>query len=153
MPINYFLSSIVCYFGLLLGIYLIKFAPEEQKPGAKYFVFMKKILLLLMIAFFLFFHKLNIILIFVILFLVSFVLSYKKAVLEKSALVYFFLGIIFFFSSKIENLFIIESVLIFLYGVPTASLDVKLKTKNYLRILSKNLLFFAPIIFLYFLFN
>jgi len=153
MPItylNYFLASIIAYLGLLLGIILIKFAPEEQKPGIKYFILLKKILFFIALVAILFFHKVNIIFTSILLFFVFILMLNKKINLSKSELVYFFLGILFFFSSRISNLFVIESVIIFLYGIPNAS--IILKKKNYFDIFLKNLWFFLPIILLYFVF-
>lgn len=153
MPIthlNYFLASIIAYLGLLLGIILIKFAPEEQKPGIKYFILLKKILFFIALVAILFFHKVNIIFTSILLFFVFILMLNKKINLSKSGLVYFFLGILFFFSSRISNLFVIESVIIFLYGIPNAS--IILKKKNYFDIFLKNLWFFLPIILLYFVF-
>ena len=153
MPItylNYFLASIIAYLGLLLGIILIKLAPEEQKPGMKYFILLKKLLFFVALVAILFFYKVNIIFTTVLLLFVIILMLNKKINLNKSGLVYFFLGILFYLSSKILNLFVIESVLIFLYGIPNASLI--LKKKNYFDIFVKNLWFFLPIILLYFIF-
>jgi len=152
MPINYFLASLVSYLGLLLGIILIKLAPEEQKPGKKYFILLKKILFFLVIAFLLFFHKINFIFSLLLLIFIIILTLNKKIKLEKSGFVYFFLGIVFFLSSKIFNLFVIESILIFLYGIPTASLIFKVKKNNYKEIFVKNSWFFIPVILLYFIF-
>ena len=145
--LNYFLAAIIAYLGLLLGVILIKLAPEEQTPGKKYFVLLKKILFILILASFLFFYKINFILSIMILIIV--LIISKKTNLSKSHLIYFILGIIFYFSyfSKIFDLFIIESILIFLYGIPTASLI--LKKKNYFDIFVRNLWFFLPIILFY----
>ncbi len=148
MQIDYFLASIIAYLGLLLGVILIKLAPEEQKPGKKYFILLKKISFFLILVVLLFFYKVNIILTAILLVFVIVLMLNKKLNLTKSAQVYFFLGIVFYLSSKITDLFVIESVLIFLYGVPAASLE--LKKKNYFDIFVKNLWFFVPVIILYF---
>jgi len=148
--ISYFLASIIAYLGLLLGVILIKLAPEEQKPGKKYFILLKKILFFIIIISILFFYKLNIILITILIIFVLILILNRKINLEKSPLVYLLLGIIFYLSSKIFNLFVIESVLIFLYGIPASSLIIKLKEKNYYEIFVKNLWFFVPVILLYF---
>ena len=150
--INYLLASIISYLGLLAGVILIKMAPEEQKPGKKYFILIKKIIFFLIIAFLLAYYKLNLIFsLFLLLFLFILMLT-KKMKLEKLALAYFFLGIIFFLSSKIIDLFVIELVLVFLYGIPAASLIFNIKKKNYKDIFIKNALFFIPIILLFLLF-
>jgi len=152
--LNYFLASIIAYLGLLLGVILIRLAPEEKKPGKKYFILFKKTLFFLILASLLFFYKVNIILTTILLFFIIILILNKKIDLEKSSYVYFFLGIIFYLSyfSKIFNLFIIETVLIFLFGIPTSSLILKLKKKNYYDIFVKNLWFFVPIVLLYFIF-
>ena len=148
--LNYFLASILIYLGLLLGIILIKLAPEEQKPGKKYFVLLKKTLFFFILASLLFFYKVNIALSLILLISLIVLILHKKINLDKSALVYLFLGVAFYLSSKIFNLFVIESVLIFLYGIPTASLT--LKKTNYYDIFVKNLWFFVPAILLYLIF-
>ncbi len=150
MQIDYFLASIIAYLGLLLGVILIKLAPEEQKPGKKYFILLKKISFFLIIVSFLFFYKVNIILTTILLVFVIVLMLNNKLNLSKSSLVYFFLGIIFYLSSKITELFVIESVLIFLYGIPAASLI--LKRKNYFDVFVRNLWFFVPVILLYLIF-
>ncbi|MBU90355.1 hypothetical protein CMO94_02335 [Candidatus Woesearchaeota archaeon] len=148
--LTFFLASIIAYLGLLFGVILIKLAPEEQKPGKKYFILLKKILFLFIIAFLSFYYKINFIFLILLLIFIIVLMLNKKLNLDKSALVYLLLGIIFYLSSKIPDLFVIESVLIFLYGVPNASLIFK--RKNYYEVFVKNLWFFIPVILLYFIF-
>ena len=150
--INYLLASILSYLGLLAGIILIRMAPEEQKPGEKYFILIKKILFFLIMAFLLVYYKINLIFSSFLLLFLLILMIIKKIKLEKSALAYFFLGIIFFLSSKITDLFIIESVLVFLYGIPAASLIFNINKKKYRDIFLKNALFFIPVILLFLLF-
>jgi hypothetical protein len=151
--LNYFLVSVLAYLGLLVGVILIKLAPEEQKPGKKYFILLKKILFFLTITFLLFFYKINFILSLLFLFFILILILNKKIKLEKSYLVYLLLGIIFYLSSKIFDLFVIESVIIFLYGISNASLNLNLKKRNYYNVLIINLWFFVPVILLYFMFK
>lgn len=148
--INYLLASIISYLGLLAGIMLVKMAPEEQKPGKKYFILIKKIIFFLAIAFLLAYYKINLIFSLLALLFAGIIIAGRK--LEKPEFAYFFLGIIFFLSSKIMDLFAIESVLVFLYGIPVASLIFNIKKKNYKDILLKNALFFIPVILLFLLF-
>jgi len=150
--LSYFLASILSYLGLLVGIILIKLAPEEQKPGKKYFIIIKKILFLLIIAFLLLFYKIGALATILFLAFVVFLILSKKISLERTARVYFFLGIIFYLSSKFLSLFAIESILIFLYSIPHASLMLGIRKRNYFYIFSKGLWFFVPIIVLYFVF-
>jgi len=149
--ITYFPAALISYLGLLLGIILIVLAPEEQKPGKKYFIILKKILFLTIILFLLLFYNINLILSLALLALLVLLLN-KRNFLENNAIVYFLLGILFFLSSKITNLFVIESILIFMYGIPTASLIFNIKKKNYYETLIWNILFFLPVTALYFIF-
>lgn len=151
---NYFFASIISFSGLLIGIMLVKIAPEEQKPLEKYFIFAKKILLLMMLIFLLFyyfndaFYTLTLLAYFTFLLFVEYKANdaFKKIIFS-----YAVLGILFFLSSKNTNLFAIESSLILLYGLPTASLIYKKREKNHYKILLysagfviiANLLFFA----------
>jgi|TARA_B100001964_G_C14209422_1_gene589760 hypothetical protein len=148
--LSYFLASIIAYLGLIVGIILIKLAPEEQKPGKKYFILIKKIIFLLVMAFYLFFYRFNPTLSVIFLAITFVLMMNKKLKLEKTGLTYFLFGIVFYASSKIPDLFVMESVLIFLYGIPAASLI--LKKKNYYGIFLKNFWFFIPVILLYFAF-
>jgi len=131
MPLNYFLTSIIVYLGLLLGVILIKLAPEEQRPGKKYFSLLKKIILFLIITLFFAYSNLNYVLFLFLIAVLFLMLLSKKITLESTILIYLLFGVIFSLSNKITNLFVIESVLIFLYGLPTASLIFKIKKKNY----------------------
>jgi len=148
---NYFFASITAYIGLLAGIILIKIAPEEQKPGKKYFILLKKILFFLILASLLFFYKIHIAISLILLFFIIVLMANEKIKLDKSAPVYLLLGIAFYLSSKIPNLFVAVPVLIFLYGLPTASLIINPKKINYYDIFARNLWFFVPVVALYFI--
>lgn len=126
--INYFFASIISSLGLLIGFVLINIAPEEQKPLEKYFVLLRKILLLIVFAFLVFYYFNDwiyfVVLILIIIFLL--LIEYKtKDLLKRETITYSILGILFYLSSKNTNLFVIESSLILLYGLPTASLCSK----------------------------
>ena len=147
--LSYFLAAIISYLGLLVGILLIKMAPEEQKPGRKYFVFLKAVFFFFIIALILFYYGVNLIFSLAILVLLFVFMINKKLHLEMSAIVYLLFGFVFYFSSKIFDLFIIESALIFLYGIPASSLIIKPRKGNYKEIFIKNLWFFLPVLILY----
>ena len=150
--LSYILAAVVSYLGLLIGILLIKMAPEEQKPGRKYFIFLKMAAFFFVIALLMFYFSVNILLSLVLLFSIFILMIKKRLHLEKSALVYLLFGFIFYFSSKIFTLFVLESVLIFLYGIPNSSLIINPRKNNYKDIFVKNIWFFLPAIVLYFLF-
>ncbi len=144
--INFLLAAIGSYLGLAAGIILIHIAPEEQKSGKKYFIFLKYFFYSLIMLFLLYFNFNNLSFILLILVFLLVFLSLNKdrkkiSEMNKSLVIYLILALVFFLSSKNLNLFIIESSLIFLYGIPNASLLTNLKKKNYGEILLKHVLF------------
>lgn len=138
--VNYFFASAVSFSGLIIGMMLVRIAPEEQKPLAEYLGIAGKTLLLLIFAF-LAFYLSNDSLNFLVLlgyFAFAVLIEYNMHdLLKKTMVVYTLLGILFFLSSKNANLFVIESSLVMLYGIPTASLLYRRKEAN--RILFYNL--------------
>lgn len=140
--VNYFFASVISFLGLLIGIMLVKIAPEEQKPLEKYFKLSRKILLLAIFVFIGFYYFNNVLYAstlagyFLFLLFVEFKIN---DLLKKSMITYILLGILLFLSSKNENLFIIESSLILLYGVSTSSLMYNKKEKNYHKIIFYNI--------------
>lgn len=152
--INYFFASAVSFFGLAIGIMLVKIAPEEQKPLEKYFILSRKILLLLFFIFAAFYYindyfsLLALIGYFLFLLFVEFKIS---DLLKKSIITYCVLGILFFLGSKNINLFTIESSLILLYGLPTASLLYNKKEKNEYNIIFYSIGFVIIANLLYFI--
>ena len=140
--INYFFASVISFLGLLIGILLIKIAPEEQKPLHKYFEFIRISILILIFLFLVFYYSSNPAYIIVLLFyliLIIFIELKLKNPLKKSAIICMALGIIFYLSSKNLNLFVIESSLILLYGIPTASLLYSKRENNHAKIFLYNL--------------
>lgn len=152
--INFFFASITSFSGLLIGLMLVKIAPEEQKPLEKYFALARKAILLLIFIFIIFyyFNSWFYALALISYFLFLLFIEYKtNDMLKKSMLVYAVLGILFFLSSKNTNLFTIESSLILLYGLPAASLMCKRKEKNQYKIIFYNIGFVVISNLLFFL--
>lgn len=139
--INYFFASITSFLGLIIGILLVKTAPEEQKPLEKYFALLRKMLLLIIFLFiFLYFFNdyFNLIILIGYFVFLLFIEVRMNDVFKKSIINYTLLGIIFFLSSKNTNLFAIESSLILFYGLPTASLIYN-KKEEYSKIIFYNI--------------
>ena len=152
--INYFFTSLVSFFGLLIGIILVSIAPEEQKPLSKYFDLIRKILLLLIFVFLMFYYfnnTLYLFILFVYLIFAAIMESRIHNLLRKSMLTYVLLGILFYLSRNNINLFVIESSLILLYGVIASSLLYDRKSKNHFRLLFYNLGFLIIANILYFI--
>ena len=152
--INYFFASVVSFLGLLVGIILVRIAPEEQKPLEKYFVLLRRIFLLLVFIFLMFYYfnkTFYILTLAVYLVFLLFVEYQLNDQIMKSMIIYTILGILFFASISNQNLFVIESSLIFLYGIPAASLVYSRKNKNYSGIFFSNFGFIAVSTILFFI--
>ena len=119
--LNYSLISIISFSGLLIGMLLAFTAKEELKPGKKYFLLLQKLTLLLILIFLVNFF--NVILYLRIIIYILFILLMTFNI--KSQVIYPALAAVFFLSSKNPELFITNSILIFLYGFPTGSLFAK----------------------------
>ncbi len=135
--LNYFFASIISFLGLLIGILLVKIAPEEQKPLHRYFEFIRKLILILIFLSMVFYYSNNppyIIAFLLYLVFIVFIESRLRDLLKKSVITYTALGIIFYLSSKNLSLFVAESSMILLYGLPTASLLYNKKENNYNKI-------------------
>ncbi len=143
--INYFLASLISFFGLILGMILVSIAPEEQKPGRKYFIFLQNLFFVLSLVFFLVFLKVNIFLVFLLIILSIFYFSKAKIkdYFKKSGLIYAVLAFTFFLSSKDTNLFLIGALFIILFGMATGSLLLDRRKKNYLKVISSGIIFLA----------
>ena len=140
--INYFFASIISFFGLLIGILLIKIAPEEQMPLEKYFFLLRKILLFMIFVFLIFYYfnaNFNLIVLITYFLFLLFIEFKFKDLSKKSIIIYSIFGILFFLSFRNTNLFAIESSLILLYGIPTASLMYNRKEKNHYKLVFYNI--------------
>ena len=146
--LTYLAVSLIAYLGLVLGIILIRLAPEEQKPGLFYFSLLKKIVFMVLIAMMLFFYQINFFVTIAILVFFLLLVITRKINLEKNRLVYACFGILFFLASLKTTLYEVAAVLIFLYGVPAASLLYHKKENNYKAILLENVWYFVPIVIL-----
>lgn len=152
--LNYSLTALVCFVGLFAGFFLAIIAKEELKIGKKYFVFLQKIILLLIFVFLLVFIKLNYILVLLILAFIAVYAAknYFKDKFDEMFYVYIILAVIFYLSSKELNLFIIESSLIFLYGLPSGSLLMRKSKKETLLCIIRNIDFVLIAMALQFIF-
>ncbi|MEK6942885.1 MAG: hypothetical protein AABX00_02375 [Nanoarchaeota archaeon] len=139
--INYFFASIISFLGLAAGILLIKIAPEEQKPLKKYFEICRKSILILIFLFaILNFYKNSVYLVITIAYgLFVFFVEYSlKDQMKKSIISYGLFGILFYLSSKNQIFFLIESSLIFIYGIAAASLLYTKKENNRYKLIFYN---------------
>ena len=150
--LNYSLIALVSYQGLFVGLILAIIAKEELKSGKKYFLFLQKLLLLLIFIFLLIFIGLNYISVLLIFMFIMISLLKRKKEFNELPYTYIILAVVFYLSSKKLNPYIIESSLIFLYGIPTGTLlTEKSKKKSIINIL-KNVGFILITIILYLVF-
>lgn len=150
--LNYSLTAIICYLGLFIGFALAIIAKEELKAGKRYFILLQKIILLLVFIFLLIYIKIDYIIILLTLTFIIIHLLKNYFKFNESIYIYIILAIIFYLSSKILNLWVLESSLIFLYGLPTGSLLTnKDKKQTFINIL-KSVIFIIITIALYFIF-
>ena len=151
--ITYFSASIISYLGLLIGIILIKIAPEEQKPLHRHFTILRYLLLFLIFLFAAFYYSNNIFFLFILVayFLLIIFIEHKlNDMAKKSMIISGSLGAVFHLSSVNPNLFVIESSLLLLYGIPTASLIYKIRERNHYKLLLYNSAFLFVANLLYF---
>ena len=120
MEINQILGIMIIFIGIIIGIILGKITKEELKPGKKYILFFKNVLLagifVVSIA-----YSLNIIMSIVLVLILIYLLIFKFKF--NDIIVYASFAFIYFIISK--N--ILLPVLMFIYGFPTGSLMVKVK--------------------------
>src|SRR3989344_163811 len=151
--LTYLLASVVSFLGLLAGIMLILIAPEEQKPLHNYFRISRQALLLLIFAFVAFYYSGSAFYLPILLayFIFAAVIEYKLDDFpRKSMILSAALGVVFYLSYANFNLFAIESSLILLYFMPTASMICSRKKKSHYKLLFYNAGFLIVANLLYF---
>jgi hypothetical protein len=121
--------AIYAYLGLLVGVILSKIAPEEIKPGRKYFIFGQAIVMVALFAFTYFFGlRSPDIYMFILAFVGMLLVLYDISV-------FLFLGMgVLFFSGGLAVVF---GVLVFLYGMFASSINQD--QKNYFGIVYSTL--------------
>ncbi len=160
--LNYSLLSLLSFLGIVVGIILVKIAPEEQKPGKTYLIAMQNILIILSVVFFVIYIINNLyllnnwiyngIIILAALFLAVYIIKIKdKDNFIKSGIAYLFFGFIFFLSLNNSNLLLIQAVIILLFGMPTGSILFDIKKKNQVKVLLNHILFLIIPLVLYLL--
>ncbi len=118
--LNYILASIIVFLGVICGNALAIIAPEEIKPGSRYIdIFRKGAYIIIILSLAYFFRKAPL---YLGITLISGGVLYLAI---RHRWTYPILSIPFFISSMDNNLFIIVSSLIFLYGFPVGILKAK----------------------------
>ena len=143
---NAYLVAFVAYLGLLAGLIIMRASKEEQKKGKKYFKIVRDVVLVLMVMVLLFYNfnlsSMLVCLLIVLLRLIK---------LKGSYFMYPVFGFVFYFSLTDLNLLLIESFLIFVYGLVSASLLIEFKNNDWFGMSSKILLKHSSFILISFL--
>lgn len=139
----YFLAIMLSYCGLAVGIFLMHFSPEEQKPGRNFFLFLTYALPLIALVLLLFFNLTSPLIASVIVLIgIAALASYRKknSVYSIFGLFGFILGM----SWQNSMLFSLECILFFVLGMSIASLHYMPRKRNIQHIINTTLFFFIP---------
>ena len=93
--LNYFLTSLIVFFGLFAGMLLIFIAPEEKKPGLKHFFAMQCMLLALLAGVFSLYYGLHLAFVLIISLIMLLAMIYHCKRID-DRLIYTAFGIVFF---------------------------------------------------------
>ena len=151
---NYALAALISFLGLPSGIFLAFAAKEELKIGKRYFLLMQNILLVLILFFLMEHLRADIyltVLISITLLVLLFYFNNGENTKKLPIAVYPALAVVFYLSSKNTNLFLLESALIFMYGLPAGSLVIDLKKKDYAAVILKHISFVVVALLLFFI--
>ena len=128
--LTYFLTLLCVFFGVYVGVILAFIASEELKNGKKYFRGMMDALVGFILALLLYFYGVNLYLIIIVSLSTVILLYLLHTHHMVEQIVYFLLGIVFLFSAKQTELFIANSAMIFLFGLPLGSNYVERNIKK-----------------------
>ena len=117
----YFLTSLIVFFGLIVGMLLIFIAPEEKKPGLKYFFALQCVLISLLVGIFLLFYGNDIYWALLSSVIILLAMVYHRQKMDNRWL-YALFGFIIFWSRIDDALFLLVSSILFLYGLASGSL-------------------------------
>jgi len=123
--ITYVLAVLVTFLALFLGMLLARLTKEELKPGDKYFKFAKVVLLIIITVISLTISFLNRHIATFAIILILFIILFFTKKRKKETYIYALYGFIIHYSAGYINLFLLESSLIFIYGLIAGTLITK----------------------------
>jgi len=142
--VNYLIAAFIVFLGPFAGAALAMIAPEEFNTGKKYFILFKSIMYLLAILAavgFTIYSGLSYLIAVLMAILIT-ALFVKK---HRDIMRYAALAVVFYMSTASQQLFILISSMIFMYGLPVGTLLAGDKVKDKLEL-------FKKIVMRYFLF-
>lgn len=149
---TYATTAVIAFIGLILGSILAFIAPEELKPGERYFILFSKVIFLVALIYFMLFNKTNIHLTIIFSVIFAFIIYFKEI---NSVIAYLILGAIFYSSYRDTAMFFAISGLIFIYGLFTGTLFVyknmgEKRIKIIARLILNHIIFLVAVLPLYF---
>lgn len=122
--LDFLMATIIVFLGIIIGTLLAFIAPEELKPGIKYFSLMKKILMVAIALIFIYQYLTEVWLLLLMAVFVGyyFYLANFAKKESKEKMIYFLMGFILFLSYEDATIFLVQASLIFLYGLPEGTL-------------------------------
>jgi len=121
-----FIEIIIAFLGIIIGLILARFTKEELRPGKKYFIWFKKIILLILVVTLIHFSLTKIFFIRDFVFtLIGLIIGLFVGYFFKKE--YFYFGFVLYLLAYTSS-FLFISILIFLFGLPYGTL---LFTKKY----------------------
>ncbi len=119
-PINFILTSVAAYSGIIAGFIIAKLTKEELKPGRKYFSMLMSMLLALITGLALTYYNLSI-LVTLILSIAVMIASLKIDLKKLDMAIYSSFALFLVLMSPKTGYIITAAALIFIYGLPAAA--------------------------------
>jgi|GEM_PF-2338006 len=127
--ITYILTLMFTFLGVYVGAILAFIAPEELKPGKLYFKAFMNTILVFIFMILLYAYGANLFILIVLGVVASLFLYFTSEITPINQIAYFFLGVVYYFSTLTMDLFIVISSMIFIYGLPLGSMYVARRLK------------------------
>ncbi|MBI4453335.1 hypothetical protein HY636_01710 [Candidatus Woesearchaeota archaeon] len=124
---QYLLILLVCFLGIISGFFISLIAPEELRKGKTYFEWLARIIVFLIVLFFILMQERLTVFVAVFMIIIIAIIIISKAYLDY---LYSLSSIIIFTISNNQKSLIIESSLVFILGIITASLFMIRFEKN-----------------------
>ncbi len=119
--LTYFSTLIFVFLGIFIGVILAFIAPEELKVGRKYFRGMMDAIYGFVFGLLLYYYNVDVFLCIFLGLAIALLVYFMPRWRWVDPVSYYLLGLLFLLSTKVTDLFIVNSALIFLYGLPLGS--------------------------------
>ncbi len=117
--LNYLLAVVICFISIYIGFFLALIAKEELKAGNKYLLVFQKALFAIVVVSTIFVID-NIYISLILLGILIYFMFIGHQI--RDIFIYLVFGVLLYLNSRYGNLFLMQSALVFLYGLPAGSL-------------------------------